>query len=64
MKERRSGSEGGCKSQWKYLNILSFMEPYVQDRVTVSNFETAESILNAMCENNEVRVDEIKIRLK
>ena len=58
MKERRSGPEGGHKHQWKYVNILSFLEPYVQERVTVSNFDqpsqTAESILNAMCENNEV----------
>lgn len=66
-KEKKSGSAGGCKSQWKYLNILSFLEPYVQDRVTVSNFdsagtaETAECILNAICESNEVRVDEIEI---
>ena len=63
MKERRSGSEGGHKHRWKYVKILSFLEPYVQERLTVSNFDqpsqTAESILNAMCENNEVRLDEI-----
>ena len=62
MKER-SGSEGGHKHHWKYVNISSFLEPYVQERLTVSNFDqpsqTAESILNAMCENNEVRLDEI-----
>ncbi|CAL8249945.1 unnamed protein product [Arctogadus glacialis] len=65
MKERRSGSEGGHKHSWKYVNILSFLEPYVQERLTVSNFDqpsqTAESILNAMCENNELRVDEIEL---
>ncbi|CAL8400642.1 unnamed protein product [Boreogadus saida] len=56
-KERRSGSEGGHKFSWKYVKILYFLEPYVQERLTISNFDqssqTAESILNAMCDNNE-----------
>ncbi|KAL2092989.1 hypothetical protein ACEWY4_001240 [Coilia grayii] len=51
-KERRSGAVGGPKTSWKYVNILSFLEPYIQDRPTASNCqvesETAETILNRM----------------
>ncbi|XP_030224465.1 uncharacterized protein LOC115552461 [Gadus morhua] len=65
MKERKSGSEGGHKHHWKYVNLLSFLEPHVQERLTVSNFDqpsqTAESILNAMCENNETTLDDTMI---
>ncbi|KAL2089295.1 hypothetical protein ACEWY4_013983 [Coilia grayii] len=27
-KERRSGAEGGMRKRWKYMGILSFLEPY------------------------------------
>ncbi|KAL2081722.1 hypothetical protein ACEWY4_023575 [Coilia grayii] len=51
-KERQSGAVGGPKTSWKYLNILTFLEPYIQDRPTASNCqvesETAETILNRM----------------
>ncbi|CAL8356353.1 unnamed protein product [Arctogadus glacialis] len=58
-KERKSGSEGGTKRRWKYMGILSFLEPHVQDRETTSNYsksqeemtETAESLLNSICES-------------
>ncbi|KAK0140166.1 hypothetical protein N1851_022920 [Merluccius polli] len=59
QREKKSGSEGGIdKRPWKYLGILSFLDPHVQDRETTSNYsgpqettETAESILNAIYES-------------
>ncbi|KAK0147326.1 hypothetical protein N1851_013262 [Merluccius polli] len=59
QREKKSGSEGGIdKRPWKYLGILSFLDPHVQDRETTSNYsgpqettETAEGILNAIYES-------------
>ncbi len=50
-KDKRSGSEGGFKRSWKFMGVMSFLDPHVQDRPTSTNFETPESILNAMCES-------------
>ncbi|KAL2099401.1 hypothetical protein ACEWY4_005881 [Coilia grayii] len=41
-KERRSGAEGGMRKRWKYMGILSFLEPYVKERETSSNLEFEE----------------------
>ena len=58
QKGEENGSEGGTKRSWKYMGILSFWEPHVQDRETTSNYsgpqettETAEHILNAIYES-------------
>ena len=39
QEKARSGAEGGVRRKWKYLHILSFLEPYNQDRETTSNFD-------------------------
>ncbi|XP_063048485.1 uncharacterized protein LOC134442106 [Engraulis encrasicolus] len=43
-KERRSGAEGGPRKRWKYMHILSFLEPHVRERETSSNFEASQPL--------------------
>ena len=71
QKEKKSGSEGGTgKRPWRYLGILSFLDPHVQDRETTSNYsgpqettETAESILNAIYESGEGTAGESEVMI-
>uniref|UniRef100_A0A672LQL9 MADF domain-containing protein n=1 Tax=Sinocyclocheilus grahami TaxID=75366 RepID=A0A672LQL9_SINGR len=39
-KERKRSCSGAARGsrRWKYMSILNFLEPYIQDRVTSSNF--------------------------
>ena len=39
---KKSGAEGGRKTRCKYMDIMSFMEPQVQERATTSNMDHDE----------------------
>ncbi|CAL8399549.1 unnamed protein product [Arctogadus glacialis] len=45
-KIKKSGSEGGTKRPWKYMGILSFLEPHVQDRETTSNYSKPQAAMD------------------
>ncbi len=36
-KEKWSGAEGGSHKKWKFMAIMSFLEPHVKERPTTSN---------------------------
>nr|XP_055044240.1 transcription factor Adf-1-like [Misgurnus anguillicaudatus] len=36
-KEKQSGAEGGRHKRWKFMAIMSFLEPHVKERPTTSN---------------------------
>ncbi|KAM4593601.1 uncharacterized protein PAE49_008730 [Odontesthes bonariensis] len=40
---RRSGAEGGPRRQWRYLTLMAFVVPFMEDRKTSSNMEGDES---------------------
>ncbi|CAL9702723.1 unnamed protein product [Knipowitschia caucasica] len=37
MKEKKSVSAAGGQKSWKYFQIMSFLEPYIKERVTSGN---------------------------
>lgn len=57
-KEKKSGAEQGTKKTWKFMGILSFLDPHIQDRPSSTNFQgqvqaetvTVESLLDSMME--------------
>ena len=57
MKEKKSGAGQGQRKDWKFMGIMSFLDPHIQDRPTSSNMQsagTAESLLQSMMEVIEI----------
>ncbi|CAM4578770.1 hypothetical protein PO909_032438 [Leuciscus waleckii] len=48
-KEKRSGAEGGSHKRWKFMAVMSFLEPHVKERPTTSNYNNCRPIDNLDC---------------
>ena len=46
LKDKRSGSAAGGQKVWKYDALMTFLEPFVQERQTSGNMEEEVFTLN------------------